>query len=43
MDKINGLRIMLAAFTAEDRRAISGLIQDESLRIVSNFRPMTTG
>ena len=43
MDRINGLRIMLAAFSAEDRRTISSLIQDESLRIVSMFRPDEDG
>ncbi len=40
---MNGLRIMLAAFSAEDRKRISGLLQDESLRIVSTFRPDADG
>lgn len=43
MDRINGLRIMLAAFSAEDRRVISSLIQDESLHIVNAFRPDDDG
>ncbi|MEZ4508424.1 MAG: AAA family ATPase [Eubacteriales bacterium] len=40
---MNGLRIMLAAFSAEDRKRISGLLQDESLRIISTFRPDNDG
>jgi len=40
---MNGIRIMLAASSAEDRRHISGLLQDESLRIVSTFRPDRDG
>lgn len=40
---MNGIRIMLAAFSAEDRKHISGLLQDESLRIVSTFRPDPDG
>ncbi len=38
-NKANGIRIMLAAFSAEDRKLISGLLTDEALRIVSSFRP----
>jgi pilus assembly protein CpaE len=40
---MSGIRIMLAAFSAEDRKRISGLLQDESLRIVSTFRPDADG
>ncbi len=40
---MNGVRIMLAAFSAEDRKYISGLLLDESLRIVSAFRPDQDG
>ena len=40
---MNGVRIMLAAFSADDRKIISGLLQDESLRIVSTFRPDKDG
>ncbi len=35
----NDIRIMLAAFSADDRRTISALLTDEALRIVSSFRP----
>ena len=35
----NDIRIMLAAFSADDRRSISALLTDEALRIVSSFRP----
>ncbi len=35
----SGIRIMLAAFSADDRKLISGLLTDEALRIVSSFRP----
>ena len=38
-NKANGIRIMLAAFSADDRKLISGLLTDEALRIVSSFRP----
>ena len=37
--KASGIRIMLAAFSADDRKLISGLLTDEALRIVSSFRP----
>ncbi len=40
---MNNVRIMLAAATAEDRKLISGLLEDESLRIVSAFRPDNDG
>ena len=40
---MNSVRIMLAAFSAEDRKYISGLLADESLRIVSTFRPDKDG
>ncbi|MEA5048977.1 MAG: AAA family ATPase [Eubacteriales bacterium] len=40
---MDGIRIMLAANSAEDRKFISGLLQDESLRIVSAFRPDKDG
>lgn len=35
----NDIRIMLASFSADDRKLISALLTDESLRIVSSFRP----
>ncbi|NLI54203.1 MAG: AAA family ATPase [Clostridiales bacterium] len=40
---MDSVRIMLAAFSAEDRKFISGLLQDESLRIVSAFQPDKDG
>lgn len=40
---MNSVRIMLAAFSAEDRKYISGQLTDESLRIVSTFRPDKDG
>ena len=40
---MDGIRIMLAAFTAEDRKLISALLTDEALRIVSAFRPDADG
>ena len=40
---MNGVRIMLCAFSADDRKHISGLLPDESLRIVSTFRPDADG
>ena len=40
---MNGVRIMLAAFSGDDRKHISGLLQDEALRIVSTFRPDADG
>ena len=40
---MSGVRIMLAAFSGDDRKHISGLLQDESLRIVSTFRPDADG
>lgn len=36
--RMSGIRIMLAANSAEDRKYISGLLTDETLRIVSTFR-----
>ena len=36
---MNSIRIMLAAFSAEDRKMISSLLTDEALRVVSSFRP----
>ena len=40
---MNSLRIMLAAFSADDRKLISGLLTDETLRVVSSFRPDSDG
>lgn len=40
---MNSLRIMLAAFSADDRKFISGLLTDETLRVVSSFRPDADG
>ena len=40
---LNGVRIMLAAISADDRKYISGLLTDEALRIVSTFRPDRDG
>lgn len=40
---MNSIRIMLAAFSAEDRKMISGLLTDEALRVVSSFRPDSDG
>ena len=40
---MSGVRIMLAAISADDRKHISGLLPDESLRIVSTFRPDADG
>jgi len=40
---MNSLRIMLAAFSADDRKLISGLLTDETLRVVSSFRPDADG
>ena len=40
---MNSLRIMLAAFSADDRKFISGLLTDETLRVVSSFRPDSDG
>lgn len=40
---MNSIRIMLAAFSAEDRKMISGLLTDEALRVVSSFRPDADG
>lgn len=39
----NGIRIMLAAFSADDRRLISSLLTDEALRVTSMFRPDNDG
>ena len=39
----NGIRIMLAAFSADDRRLISSLLTDEALRVTSMFRPDSDG
>ena len=39
----NGIRIMLAAFSADDRRLISSLLTDEALRVISMFRPDSDG
>ena len=41
--KANGIRIMLAAFSADDRRLISSLLTDEALRVTSLFRPDNDG
>ena len=41
--KMNGVRIMLAAFSADDRKAAAGLLQDEALRIVCSLRPDKDG
>ena len=41
--KSNGIRIMLAAFSADDRRLISSLLTDEALRVTSMFRPDNDG
>jgi len=30
--RVNSIRIMLAAFSADDRKAAAGLLQDEALR-----------
>lgn len=40
---MNSIRIMLAAFSADDRKFISGLLTDETLRVVSSFRPDSDG
>ncbi len=40
---MNSIRIMLAAFSADDRKLISGLLTDEALRVVSSFRPDADG
>ena len=40
---MNSIRIMLAAFSADDRKLISGLLTDETLRVVSSFRPDADG
>ncbi len=40
---MSGVRIMLSAISADDRKHISGLLPDESLRIVSTFRPDADG
>ena len=40
---MNSIRIMLAAFSADDRKFISGLLNDEALRVVSSFRPDSDG
>ena len=40
---MDSLRIMLAAFSADDRKLISGLLTDEALRVVSSFRPDNDG
>jgi pilus assembly protein CpaE len=40
---MNSIRIMLAAFSAENRKMISGLLTDEALRVVSSFRPDSDG
>lgn len=40
---MNSIRIMLAAFSADDRKLISGLLTDEALRVVSTFRPDSDG
>lgn len=42
-NKSNGIRIMLAAFSADDRRLISSLLTDEALRVISMFRPDSDG
>jgi Flp pilus assembly protein, ATPase CpaE len=40
---MDSIRIMLAAFSADDRKLISGLLTDETLRVVSSFRPDADG
>ena len=40
---MNSIRIMMAAFSADDRKFISGLLTDETLRVVSSFRPDSDG
>ncbi len=40
---MDSVRIMLAAFSAEDRKAAAALLQDESLRIVCTLRPDKDG
>ena len=40
---MDSIRIMLAAFSADDRKFISGLLTDEALRVVSSFRPDKDG
>lgn len=40
---MESVRIMLAAFSAEDRKAAAALLQDETLRIVCSLRPDKNG
>lgn len=40
---MDSVRIMLAAFSAEDRKAAASLLQDETLRIVCSLRPDKNG
>lgn len=40
---MDSVRIMLAAFSADDRKAAAGLLQDEALRIVCSLRPDKDG
>jgi hypothetical protein len=40
---MDSVRIMLAAFSAEDRKTAAGLLQDEALRIVCSLRPDKDG
>lgn len=42
-NKTNGIRIMLVAHSADDRKLISSLLTDEALRVVSTFRPDADG
>jgi len=40
---MDSVRIMLAAFSADDKKAAAGLLQDETLRIVCSMRPDKDG